>query len=87
MHNYCRSLTDALDNFSYHAVTGVSTSADVGAKRVIADHPDLRDFDIYLAGPDEFIGPGSRTFLDGGLPGDRLFQHSAGTRGREPTRE
>jgi len=87
MHNYCRSLTDALDNFSYHAVTEVSTSAEVGAKRIIADHPDLRDFDIYLAGPDEFIGPGSRIFLDGGLPGDQLFQYSALTRGREPARE
>jgi len=81
LHNYCRSLTDALDNFSYHTVTGVSTSADVGAKRIIADHPDLRDFDIYLACPDEFIGPGSRTLLDGGLPAERLFQYSTGTRG------
>ena len=81
MHNYCRSLTDALDNFSYHPVTGASTSAEVAAKRVIADHPNLRDFDIYLAGPDEFVATGSHSFLDGGLPGDRLFQYSAGTRG------
>ena len=87
MHNYCRSLTDALDNFSYHAVTEVSTSAEVGAKRVVAEHPDLRDFDIYLAGPGEFTSPASRIFLDGGLPGDRLFQYSADPREPEPTRE
>ena len=78
MHNYCRSLADALDNFSYHAISGASESAEAVAKRVIADHPRLRDFDVYLAGPEEFVSAASRSFLDGGLPGDRLFQYSAG---------
>ncbi len=79
LHNYCRSLTDALDNFSYHALYGTTASAEAGAKQIIADHPDLRAFDVYLAGPNEFIGSGSRVLLDGGLPGDRLFQDSPST--------
>ena len=79
LHNYCRSLTDALDNFSYHVLYGTSASAEAGAKQIIADHPDLGAFDVYLAGPNEFIGSGSRVLLDGGLPGDRLFQDSPST--------
>jgi CDP-4-dehydro-6-deoxyglucose reductase len=77
MHNYCRSLTDALDCFFYAAMSGVSPSSEAAAKRVITGHPDLRDYDVYLSGPGEFIGPGARAFLDGGLPRERLFQYSA----------
>ena len=44
MHNYCRSLADALDNFSYHAISGASESAEAVAKRVIADHPPSEGF-------------------------------------------
>jgi len=80
LHNYCRSLTDALDNFSYHALTGKAASAASSAARVIADHPNLNDYDVYLSGPDGFVGPASRVFLDGGLAQDRLFQNSPSSR-------
>jgi len=79
MHNYCRSLADALDNFSYHELTGSSTCPEANARRVIADHPDLGTFDVYVAGPGEFVRAASRVFLDGGLSQDRLFQDSLAT--------
>lgn len=79
MHNYCRSLTDALDNFSYQALTGSAASVELSTQQIIAHHPSLGAFDIYVTGPDEFIASASRVFLEGGLPGDRLFHDSPNT--------
>ena len=76
MHNYCRSLTDALDNFAYHALRGDPAPAEESAQRIIADHPNLGAFDVYVAGPDKFVNAASRVFLASGLPPERLFQHS-----------
>jgi CDP-4-dehydro-6-deoxyglucose reductase len=69
LNNLCRSWLDALDNFSYTALTGddlsgVSSweaSADpaVGQRdmeaagaAIVADHPDLAGFDVYLTAPE-----------------------------------
>ena len=76
MHNYCRSLTDALDNFSYHPLTGDPAPAGESVQRIIADHPDLGAFDVYVAGPENFANTASRVFLASGLPSERLFRYS-----------
>ncbi len=75
MHDYCRSLTDALDNFSYHTLSVDVASSDVNARRIAADHPAIADYDCYVAGPDDFVSSASRVFLDCGLPEDRLFEY------------
>ncbi len=76
MHNYCRSLSDALDNFSYRALTGDPAPAAASAQRIIGDHPDLGAFDVYVAGPEGFVDTASRVLLASGLPSERLFRYS-----------
>jgi CDP-4-dehydro-6-deoxyglucose reductase len=52
--NYVRSLADALDDFDYKLMDADAASAEL-AGRVLADHPDLTRYDIYAAGPAEFL--------------------------------
>ncbi len=43
---------------------------------VLAEHPDLTDFDIYMSGPPALIDAGRHAFVDAGLPEDRLYYDS-----------
>jgi len=43
---------------------------------VIADHPDLSGFDVYMSGPPAMIEAARREFGEHGLPEDRLFYDS-----------
>jgi CDP-4-dehydro-6-deoxyglucose reductase len=43
---------------------------------VIAEHPDLAGFDVYMSGPPAMIDAGRRSFVDAGLPEDRLYYDS-----------
>jgi len=69
LNNLCRSWLDALDNFSYTALTGDDLSGEssweastdpVAGRRdmeaagaaIVADHPDLAGFDVYLTAPE-----------------------------------
>lgn len=69
LNNLCRSWLDALDNFSYTALTGDDLSREssweasadpmVGLQdmeaagaAIVADHPDLAGFDLYLTVPE-----------------------------------
>ncbi len=52
--NLCRSWADALEHFRYVPVDRLAPAAEVAA-RLAADHPDLPDWDIYAAGPAEWI--------------------------------
>ncbi len=67
LHNYFRSLSDALDEFRYLPMSG-AMSADT-----LADLPDLGSFDTYLAGSEEFVSAARALLLDRGLPEARLF--------------
>lgn len=40
---------------------------------LVADYPDLRDFDVYISGPPPMIDAGKAEFSRRGLPLDRLF--------------
>jgi CDP-4-dehydro-6-deoxyglucose reductase len=43
---------------------------------LLADHPDLSGFDLYMSGPPAMIAAGRDLFLDANLPEDRLFYDS-----------
>jgi len=40
---------------------------------VLADHPDMGGFDVYLAGPPIMVESGGKAFAAAGLPLDRIF--------------
>lgn len=80
--NYCRAWHDALDDFDFIEITGDAaaeerTSAEqavlVGATRLLADHPDLSGFDVYINGPDTMFAGMCSALLTNGLPPERLF--------------
>jgi CDP-4-dehydro-6-deoxyglucose reductase len=79
MHDYCRSLSDALDNLSYHTLAADAASSAVSAKRIAVDHPRIAGYDVYVAGPDDFVSSASRVFLDRGLAQERLFEYRNGS--------
>ncbi|MDH5512298.1 MAG: 2Fe-2S iron-sulfur cluster-binding protein, partial [Gammaproteobacteria bacterium] len=56
LNNLCRSWTDALDNFQYTPLQAEASKAASELKQVVKDHPDLIGFDIYAAGPEDFLG-------------------------------
>lgn len=80
MHNYCRSLADALDNFSYRALTGALDATDSMARAVVDEHGPLAEHDIYLAGPDEFVETASRLLESAGVARERLSRDSPADR-------
>lgn len=43
---------------------------------VLADHPDLSGFDLYMAGPPPMIIAAREAFIAAGLPEDRMFYDS-----------
>jgi len=43
---------------------------------VLADHPDLSGFDVYMSGPPAMIDAAKKAFAERGLPEDRLFYDS-----------
>lgn len=50
-------------------------------EQVLADHPDLSGYDVYMSGPPPMINAAREGFTAGGLPPERLFYDSfeAGT--------
>lgn len=67
LHNYFRSLTDALDDFRYLPIAG-ALSADT-----LTQLPDAGTVDAYLAGNEEFISTAKELLFDLGTPEERLF--------------
>ncbi len=68
--------------FSYQAVLSDAASDDPAHRSglvheaVLADHPDLASFDLYMSGPPALIDAGRHAFVDAGLPTDRLYYDS-----------
>jgi CDP-4-dehydro-6-deoxyglucose reductase len=69
--NLCRAWADALDNFSFTPIVGESSGA--ATKRIANQHPDLFDFDIYLAAPENELTALQAGLLAAGVDADRLF--------------
>jgi CDP-4-dehydro-6-deoxyglucose reductase len=43
---------------------------------VLEDHPDLSGYDVYMSGPPALIDAGRRSFVQAGLPEERLYYDS-----------
>ena len=69
--HYRRALSEAADGTgTAEAFSGFVHEA------VIADHPDLSGFDVYMSGPPAMIEAARKAFAGHGLPADRLFYDS-----------
>lgn len=51
---------------------GAQAGADAVARKVIEDCPTLRDYDVYLAGAEDFVAPVRERVLGAGLPAAQL---------------
>jgi CDP-4-dehydro-6-deoxyglucose reductase len=78
LHNYFRSLTDALDAFRYVPTAGLMSA---GTLRGL---PDLASADVYLAGGEAFVAIASESLRARGLPPERLFIDALNRRPRPP---
>lgn len=78
LNNLCRSWADALDNFRYTPVTAdgallrANPMQDVLA-RVLQDHADLVEHDVYIAGPEPLVNEAEWLLLEHKLPRSQLF--------------
>ena len=68
--HYRRALSETAEASDPPAFRGLVHEA------VIADHPSLADFDVYMSGPPAMIDAAKKAFAEHGLPGDRLFYDS-----------
>jgi len=59
-----------------HVAQAAGLRAGMVHDAVLADHPDLSAFDVYMSGPPAMIDAGRRAFIDAGLPEDRLYYDS-----------
>ena len=63
-------------------VSDADAAAEVGARAglvhqaVLADHPDLSGYDVYMCGPPAMIDAGRRAFVAAGLPESHLYYDS-----------
>ena len=67
---YRRALSEAGTDDGLTAFRGLVHEA------VLADHPDLSEFDAYMSGPPAMIDIAKKTFVKHGLPEDRMFYDS-----------
>jgi len=70
-----------LPHLSFHAIVSDPEHAAglrIGLvhEAVLADHPDLSGWDVYMSGPPAMIDAGHHRFLDAGLPEQRLYYDS-----------
>ncbi|TCJ18570.1 2Fe-2S iron-sulfur cluster binding domain-containing protein [Parasulfuritortus cantonensis] len=64
--NLCRSWADAMDNFHYGALAAAD-GAETNIAAILARHPDLGHFDLYAAGPADFLAQLREAALARGL--------------------
>ncbi|MGO9444834.1 MAG: 2Fe-2S iron-sulfur cluster-binding protein [Thiobacillaceae bacterium] len=71
MANLCRAWTDALDNFRFDPINIAGQDPQHEAVQVVdsllVDHPESRTYDIYLAGPDTYVGPAADELRAAGI--------------------
>ncbi len=71
--NLCRSWTDALDDFDFHAANGLSPEAL--ARQIASDHANPADRDVYVIGSPEFVTGLSAGLIETGFPATQLRTH------------
>lgn len=75
MANWCRSWADALDNFQYHELHAESLqepNPEQVLAQIYADHLDMAQFDIFVAGPAPFVNAAQSALLQRGVPASHL---------------
>lgn len=77
MNNLCRAWADALENFHYLPVSmAESDTTETGVAKVldklISEFPKVRQFDVYLAGPEACISPAMSQLLAAGFSKSQL---------------
>jgi len=73
--NWCRSWGDALDNFHYRELSANSLQdphLDQVLAQVVADHRNMAQFDVYVAGPAQFVTKARAALLQSGVPAAQL---------------
>ena len=70
-HNLCRSWQDAFENFNYINLQPEISAQDIG-EQILVDHPDLANFDIYIAGAQGFVDTIKSTLMSHDIPTARL---------------
>lgn len=88
LRNVCRSWVDALDDFAFHPVicqesldqAVVDAPGDrqqlsllLAARKIVEDHPDLGEFDIYINGAEELLQPTLDLFKQHQCKAERVF--------------
>jgi len=68
--SYGRALSEAAPDEPLDAYRGLVHEA------VLADHPDLSGFDVYMSGPPGMIEAAKKAFVGHALPEDRMFYDS-----------
>ncbi len=80
LENYCRSVSDALDNVAYWPATldpdATPIDADMrgGLAPVLDTLSDPNAVDVYIAGPDHVVASIATLFTTAGVPGARLHR-------------
>lgn len=72
LNNLCRSWTDALDNFHHTPLVADAAQLTQALKQITMDHPDLNGFDIYAAGPEDFLASVKKYLRDNNFPENQL---------------
>ena len=73
LENQCRAWADALDTFSFVTLSAADAAAagTAAAARVLADE-DIRQRDVYVVGPPDFVATVERSLAAAGLPANQL---------------
>ncbi len=86
LNNLCRSWSDAIENLQYSplelpARDGVTRQRAVTdhLDRIAAEHTDLNEFDVYVAGPQALADASRRRLLEAGLPAAQLRMDITGS--------
>jgi CDP-4-dehydro-6-deoxyglucose reductase len=66
-HNLCRAWHDALENFHYHGAV-----SEPAVEHLLAQHPRLKDCDVYVAGPLADVERDAEQLQQAGLPAVQL---------------
>lgn len=82
LENYCRAWLDAFSNFSFTTIAGnAGDSSDLslvehnlllGAQRLVADYPNLANYEVYLNGPEASTPLTRALLLEHSLPASQL---------------
>ena len=83
MHDQALEWAGQYDNLTYTPVlsdpqTEDAWEGDVGFvhEKVVEDHPDLSNYDVYMSGPPPMIKAGMDLFYERGLPETQIFSDS-----------